>query len=42
MFYTYHVALSLAMVPILAAIGLQVLGNGALGSHCVGDVCDLC
>ena len=40
--HTYHVALRLAMVPVLAPIGLQVLRNGALGSHCVGVVCVKC
>lgn len=35
MFSTYHVALSLAVVTVLRALGLEVGGDGGLGSgHC--------
>jgi len=39
--FTYHVALGLAMVPVLVAIGLEVLGDGALAGHVVARVCDV-
>jgi hypothetical protein len=41
MFSTYHVALSLAMVTVLRALGLEVSRDGGLGSghcECVAEV----
>jgi hypothetical protein len=41
MFSTYHVALSLAVVTVLRALGLEVSRDGGLGSghcECVAEV----
>ena len=41
MFSTYHVALSLAVVTVLRALGLEVGRDGGLGSghcECVAEV----